>query len=204
MDIYIALRPSWQFTGRRLVFLKDIAEIWSPSVPISGLEDLVVHTVQPNGEAVVALSAVDVVRLICRSYPTATVQNLGQDVVLLECTLQKPQKKPVQYLKVAAISLVLFFGASTAILSFHHDGEIPKVMQDYYRLFTGEENERPYLLEIPYTIGLSAGILLFFNHFSSKASKQDPTPIEVQITTYETEVNNHKIAAAQKKKEDAS
>ncbi|HAX34118.1 MAG TPA: stage V sporulation protein AA, partial [Tyzzerella sp.] len=33
------------------------------------------------------------------------------------------------------------------------------------------------------------GIIVFFNHFSKITLTQDPTPIEIEMTTYEKETN---------------
>ena len=44
-------------------------------------------------------------------------------------------------------------------------------------------------LEVFYSLGLAAGIIVFFNHFSKITLTQDPTPIEIEMTTYEKETN---------------
>ena len=58
-----------------------------------------------------------------------------------------------------------------------------------YYLFFEESKEVPKLLSIPYSIGLGLGIIVFFNHFSKITLTQDPTPIEIEMTTYEKETN---------------
>ena len=45
---------------------------------------------------------------------------------------------------------------------------------------------------------LAIGILVFFNHFSKAALSKDPTPIEVQMRTYETDVNQTLIKNAER------
>ena len=56
-------------------------------------------------------------------------------------------------------------------------------------MFFGENKEIPKLLSIPYSIGLGLGIIVFFNHFTKISLTQDPTPIEIEMTTYEKETN---------------
>ncbi|MPN30417.1 hypothetical protein SDC9_177888 [bioreactor metagenome] len=87
----------------------------------------------------------------------------------------------------------MFFGGSTAIMGFHSDAQIPKIFENYYYIFMGERTITPYILTIPYSIGIAFGIIFFFNHFSKKFLTTDPTPIEVQMTTYEKEVNDNVI-----------
>ena len=84
-------------------------------------------------------------------------------------------------------------------MSFHSDAQIPKIFQNYYYIFFGEYNDMPLILAIPYTIGLGVGIILFFNHFSKIYVTKDPTPIEIEMTTYEKETNTSIIDALNRK-----
>ena len=111
----------------------------------------------------------------------------------------KQQNKVWLYSKIVFISLILFTGASTSIMSFHSDAQIPKIFQNYYYIFFGEYNDMPLILAIPYTIGLAIGIILFFNHFSKIYVTKDPTPIEIEMTTYEKETNTSIIDALNRK-----
>ncbi len=47
----------------------------------------------------------------------------------------------------------------------------------------------PAILSIPYSVGLVIGVLVFFNHFSKFKVTDDPTPIEIEMSTYEKETN---------------
>ena len=51
-------------------------------------------------------------------------------------------------------------------------------------------------LEISYSVGLGAGIMLFFNHVGGRRITKDPTPIEVSIRKYEEDVDKTLIAQA--------
>ena len=54
------------------------------------------------------------------------------------------------------------------------------------------------VLEISYSIGLALGIILFFNHFGRKKITSDPTPIEVEMYKYETDVNAAIVETAER------
>ena len=47
----------------------------------------------------------------------------------------------------------------------------------------------PAILSVPYSIGIGLGIIIFFNHFSKLSLTEDPTPLEIEMTTYEKETN---------------
>jgi stage V sporulation protein AA len=75
-------------------------------------------------------------------------------------------------------------------MAFHTDTQMPKVFTNFYFLFLGNNNYQPYLIEVPYAIGLAVGISVFFNHFSKIKYTSDPTPIEVELKIYENQVDD--------------
>ena len=51
-------------------------------------------------------------------------------------------------------------------------------------------------LEVFYSLGLAAGIIVFFNHIGGRRITKDPTPIEVEMRIYEDDVNNALVETA--------
>ena len=78
-------------------------------------------------------------------------------------------------------------------MSFHSDAQMAKVFENYYYIFFNEKVQNPMLLDIPYSLGLALGIIVFFNHFSGKKITTDPTPIEVEMSSYEASVTDNII-----------
>ena len=89
-----------------------------------------------------------------------------------------------------------FFGASFTIMAFHNDIGIVDVFGKYYELVTGKESSGFTVLEVSYSIGLAAGIILFFNHIGGRRITKDPTPIEVEMASYEEDVEKALIKNA--------
>ena len=200
MDIYIKPNEKITITGRKIVYLKDVGEIWIPGQTTASLENLVVYQIPEDTEKTYLISVIDIIKAITLKFPDATVNNVGEMDILLTYQKQyKQQNKVWLYSKIVFISLILFTGASTSIMSFHSDAQIPKIFQNYYYIFFGEYNDMPLILAIPYTIGLAIGIILFFNHFSKIYVTKDPTPIEIEMTTYEKETNTSIIDALNRK-----
>ncbi len=200
MDIYIKPNEKITITGRKIVYLKDVGEIWIPGQTTASLENLVVYQIPEDTEKTYLISVIDIIKAITLKFPDATVNNVGEMDILLTYQKQyKQQNKVWLYSKIVFISLILFTGASTSIMSFHSDAQIPKIFQNYYYIFFGEYNDMPLILAIPYTIGLAIGIILFFNHFSKIYVTKDPTPIEIEMATYEKETNTSIIDALNRK-----
>ena len=87
-------------------------------------------------------------------------------------------------------------------MSFHNDSNVTDVFGNVYRLVMGEEAEGPTVLDASYSVGLAAGILVFFNHFASWKLTVDPTPIEVEMDLYEENLNKTVIQNKGRKEAD--
>ena len=102
-------------------------------------------------------------------------------------------------MKVALIGLVVFAGAAFSIMSFNNDISITKMFRQIYQLVTGEESSGFTVLEISYSIGISIGILAFFNHFGKRRFSVDPTPMEVEMRLYENDIQTTLIETYSRK-----
>ena len=91
-------------------------------------------------------------------------------------------------MKTAFVAAVTCFGAAFSIMAFNNDVDVTKLFGQIYELVTGQETGGFTILEITYSIGITAGILIFFNHFGKKRFTEDPTPMEVQMRLYENEI----------------
>ena len=68
--------------------------------------------------------------------------------------------------------LLLFIGAALAIIYFHEDVSMQQVHQRLYYMITGEFNAQPLLFQIPYSLGLGLGMVLFLiMYFKSELMK---------------------------------
>ena len=201
MDIYIKPMEKVQMVGRKIIYLSDVAEVYAGDSCQGALEKLPVFQVPENTENMYLISVLELVQAITALYPKATVSNVGESDILLSYTpYPKKENKLILWSKILFVSAVLFCGAATTIMCFHSDTQLPLIFQNYYAMAYGENTELPKLVTIPYSIGLVVGILVFFNHFSKFALSKDPTPIEVEMTTYEKETITSTIEQLGRKK----
>ena len=135
------------------------------------------------------------------------IQNIGiTDIVISRLPSLPDNKKKIQNLwylgKVAFVCMVSFFGSAFTIMAFHNDIGIRKLFQGIYEEIMGRPSSGFTMLEIAYSVGLAAGILLFFNHFGKKKFTQDPTPIEVEMKNYENDICRTLVETASRKGEE--
>lgn len=194
MDIYVKPFKKVSLAEVKKVYLKDIAEVYAPSEILKQVKNVKVMEIKKEEQNNYLISIIDIINSIDKSMPGHTINNVGEmDTVLEYSPVKEKDKSIIKSLKVAAVTIILLAGSSTAIMSFHSDAQMSKVFENYYYIFFNERVENPMLLDIPYSIGLAMGIIVFFNHFIGKKITTDPTPIEVEMSTYEANVTDNII-----------
>jgi len=170
-------------------YIKDIAEVYSEPALRQRVENIVILEGKKQGTYVV--SVLKIIAAISAALPGHNVSNVGETDTLVVIK-SKPAKKSSAWaiVKIAFICLILFAGSATAIMAFHTDSQLGAVFQQFHKIFVGEDVEKPLLINIPYSIGLALGIMLFFNHFAGKKFTKEPTPIQVEMEIYETDVED--------------
>lgn len=190
MDIYVKPKKKASIVGKSYVAVKDIADVHCGADIQKRVEGVKLLTTDGR-DGVFLLSVIDVVAAISAALPGHSITNLGEIDTMVSVKAKPPKKNGFfKWLKVAVVSLVLFTGASTAIMAFHTDSQLGTVFTKYYEIFFGEEVDKPYIINIPYSIGLAFGIVVFFNHFTGRRLTKEPTPIEVEMVTYEKDVED--------------
>ncbi len=181
----------------RRVFLKDIAQISCSNREIeTRVKTMLLPEAVGKEPGRYVKSVMEVVTCIQKEFPGLEINNIGVPDFII--TYEKPQQPSeiVSWLKTAAVCVLSFFGASFSIMTFNNDVDITRLFAQVYELFTGQTSDGFTVLELSYSLGLGLGIIVFFNHFAGKKLTADPTPLEVQMRTYENDVNDTIIEAS--------
>lgn len=141
----------------------------------------------------IVITALDVVKCIKTKYPDIRIHLVGNNDCLV--TIRGNEIKQWQrWFGVGLVSMILFFGSAMAVMNFQTDVSMPSVHQQIYRIVTGAELETPLIMQIPYSLGIGFGMLLFFNHLFRKEINNEPTPLEVEMFLYQQNVNQYILA----------
>ena len=179
------------------VFLKDVASIRCANPQIEAkLKCIKIHKFQSGKDKKCVISILKIISMIEEVCPGVTVQSLGESDLLLEIVNVNRHKGWQQGMKIVLVALVSFFGTAFTIMAYHNDIVIREVFGEVYRVVMGKETTGFTVLEISYSIGLVAGIIVFFNHIGGRRITKDPTPIEVAMRNYEEDVDRALIATA--------
>lgn len=179
------------------VFLRDLGELrCSDAVIAAKLKALKAHHFGRDEIRRCVISSLRLVELMEKECPNITVQLVGEPDVLVEWIDVSRHKGWQQWVKCALVCLVSFFGTAFTIMAYHNDVGINNVFTEMYRMVMNREPQGLNVLEVSYSIGLAAGIILFFNHVGGRRLTKDPTPIEVAMRNYEEDVDKALIATA--------
>ena len=179
------------------VCVKDIASVYCREKSVCAkAKSLRVHQFHEEEQKRQVVSILKVIELIERECPGVTVQSVGETATVIELVNVDRHKGPVQWVKTSFVAAISFFGTGFTIMAFHNDISINKIFSKVYELVMGYPSDGYSILEASYSVGLAAGIILFFNHVGGRRITKDPTPIEVEMRTYETDVNKALIETA--------
>lgn len=179
------------------VYVKDIGKMTcSDEHILAKVKSIKLHRFKEGEPKRQVISILKVIAEIEKDFPNVTVENLGEIDVLVELINVDRHKSPVQTVKIVFVSLISFFGTAFTIMAFHNDIGINEVFTKVYEMVMGQKSDGYSILELSYSIGLAVGIITFFNHIGGRRITKDPTPIEVEMRVYETDVNKALIETA--------
>jgi stage V sporulation protein AA len=142
------------------------------------------------------IGVLKVVELVEQHYPDCLVQVIGETETIVEEMTGKPSPGWLVNIKVGFVALLCFFGTMYTIMSYHCDVNINMLFGQIYAMVMGRESDGYTVMEAAYSVGLSLGIILFYNHVGKRRLTPDPSPVEVEMRTYEEDVNRSVVETA--------
>lgn len=175
------------------VYLKDLGDIYCQDEKLKeDLGNIKVYT-SNNVETWDFVNTTDIFKSVLGKYPNLEIEYLGKEDIILEIKSKEKINPILEFLKISFVTLTLFFGAALGIMYFHEDVNMVNAMEKLYFTFTGEKKENPLIMNIPYSIGLGIGMVVFFSRIfsSSKRRKMEPGPMDVELYSYNKDVNDY-------------
>jgi stage V sporulation protein AA len=196
--VYVRMRRRAFIAPQSVVTLGDVARLIADDGFADRLKKIPLHRITDKDGNLLLIDMLQVVKAIRDAEPGMTIETFGEPHVLLEI-LPPDEVKPRKILLVLAW-LLLFFGSGMAMMNFHADVNMPAVQQRITELVTGRSGPHPWLFQIPYSIGVGLGMLLFFNRVFRKRLNDEPNPLEVEMFMYQENVNHYVITEEYRKK----
>ena len=186
--IYIKMRNRLKVSPTYEVKLGDVAQLAGDAAVVQSLQDEVIYKITARDKTHVVIDVMKIIEIIRRKAAHIQINLLGSGQTLVEIIYEKSTSD-----FFGLVWLLLFIGAALAIIYFHEDVSMQQVHQRLYYMITGEFKAQPLLFQIPYSLGLGLGMVLFFNHVFQKRINEEPSPLEVEMFQYQQSLDQYVI-----------
>lgn len=197
MHIHVRLQTRIHRPVGAVLYIRDVAQLVGPESVVLALNAVAIRKTKANPNTVMVIDIMQVIDLIQKAYPEAHIQTYGD----CECIVDvhdRPQQANVAF--IVLVVLMLFLGSGLAIMDFHADVGMAHVHRVFYRMLTGHDTKYPYWIQVPYSLGLGLGMIVFFNRWFKKKVDRDPNPLDIEMQTYQDNVNKCVISQDQVEK----
>ena len=137
----------------------------------------------------VAMSILKIIELIHNECPNSLVLNEGEKDFVIEYQKNRKKGSFADAVKTVLLCVIVFFGSAFSIMAFNNDISITTLFNQFYLQVMGVPASGVTILELSYCIGLTVGIMVFFNHVGSKKITHDPTPLQIEMRKYENDID---------------
>ena len=186
--LYLKIEQCIELT-RRDVTIGDVAALeCTETTMINRLKTEKLFSMSEGKRSRRIVSVLFVIEKIHEIYPELQVENLGESDFIVSYHSQK-QSKLLEKIKIGFVCAVSFFGSMFVMMTFNEDVSTRESFAKVYTWVMGQEPMGVSILEITYSIGVSIGIIVFFNHFGKKYITDEPSPVEVEMSGYEQQIN---------------
>lgn len=187
--LYVKAQQCCQVTEDNIL-LGNVLKMWCKNKDIltKCMAIKLVHVKDKSKENRFVFSILDIVQLIQKNYPNVDVENMGNEDFIVQYKKSSANVLWWEWTKAIFVFIVVFVGSAFAIMTFNEDVNVSEVFENVYYLVTGSLPEGFNILQAGYCVGLAVGILVFYNHFCKKKVTSDPTPLDVELRSYETDI----------------
>ena len=188
--VYLRIRHRIQVRPNEKIVLKDVANIIAPDELCTTLEKIPIYQVTEDDQNLIVIDGIDIIEKITQNVKKIDLQFIGPSQAIIEVLIDKKTSKPLLFLLVW---MLIFIGSAVTIINFHEDVSMHLAHQKLFYIMTGVQDHKPLLFQIPYSIGLGIGMILFFNHLFKKRLNEEPSPLEVEMFNYQEAIDRYII-----------
>ncbi|MEW6521954.1 MAG: hypothetical protein AB1445_00035 [Bacillota bacterium] len=182
--VFVLVRNKVKATPGQVLTVSDLAELSGDAPLVEALGGLpVVASAQPYR----TVSALAIARTVRASAPQADLQLLGATGAVIHGA--EAVSPLVATARAVVVSIFLFLGAGLAIINFHADVSMPEALNTVYQMVVGQAAASPLALQVPYSLGVGLGVMLFFRGLGKTSGEVGP--LELETDSYEKKLDDH-------------
>lgn len=170
------------------ITVRDVAAVSTSEHYKTKIEQTVLYKVTKEDHEYMVIDSFKLTDGLQKMFPEIECQHIGFNETIIQI---EQQKEKASIFRLLLAWVILFIGAAMTIINFHYDVNMQEVQQKIHYLLTNEYEQFPLWLQIPYSIGLGIGMILFLNHWFKKRINEEPSPLEIELHKYEQEIDNY-------------
>lgn len=198
--VYVKFERSTMVYEKK-VNIGDIATVYSTDKSVQAkVRAIKLLNIPDVKKGTYVFSVMNIIEKISKECPEAEVNNIGESDFIIEYKEKPPGNSFLNVIKLFITCVIVFIGSMFTIMAYNNDVSVNELFDKIYGLVADGENTG--ILELCYSIGLTLGIAVFYNHFAGKKISDTPTPVEVQMRSYESDVDTAVVDRASRQKEE--
>lgn len=187
-DIYLVPNKIKPFNlNVKNIYLSDIFSIY-PKEKEEMIKNICLRSYKDNKLRYDVIHLGEVIEKINSKLPLATINFLKTDDVVV--FFENGKKDRTKYLRVSIVSIVILMGSIMGIMNFHADVNMYESQYKIVSVLTRNANKYLPYFKIPYSLGIGIGVALFFNKFIPTYSKDEPSPMDLKMSSLNKEIEN--------------
>lgn len=187
--VYLSFSKNSEVCNKQ-VKVGDVASVWcADNITLAKVKTLTVINVPETESRRYVVSAVKIISIIEKNIQNIDIVCMGEPEFIVSYKRNKEKKVFLDCLKVFLVSVIVFCGSAFAIMAYENDIDINGVFESMNNWVTDGMKNGVLIQQISYSVGLAAGILVFYNKFGKRKSIKDPTPLDIQMRLYEDDIN---------------
>lgn len=189
--VYLRMKKKLHVKSGTSLKLSTIADIFINTPLDKDIGELIIYDISDDKNRenhVVVIDQFFLRKCILTEFPKINVHFFG----VSETIVQISHRQNIPSILLAVIVwFILFIGTAMTIMNFHYDVGMQETQQKIHYMLTGKVAESPLWIQIPYSLGLGVGMLLFFNHWFKKRFNNEPSPLEIEISKYQDALDDY-------------
>lgn len=188
--IYVQMKSHVRKSQEDSILLDDIARLSGQEGDLTPMIQTPIYKIRKQDQNIIVIDYFIVIKHLMKGFPDKDFRLIGEPYSIIKVEEKDRGKRS---LTLILVWILLFIGAAMTIMNFHYDVSMQEVQQELYFIFTGERTDYPLLIQIPYSLGLAVGMLLFFNHWFKKKITDEPSPLEMELHNYQKQIDDYLI-----------
>lgn len=200
-QVYISFYNKSSYKPNMDIYVKDICKVYCKDKTIKEkLEKIKIIDTKAE-ETYEYISGSQIIEKILDKIDDIEISIIGATDILIEIKESKESNFLINFIKILLVSMILFFGAAIAIVNFFEDVQMKSSLEKINYLITGTQQDNPFIVTIPFSLGIGLGIFIFFNRILSfsKRRRQEPGPLELELYLYDKNLEDNIMNDLKKK-----